>query len=396
MNIVLVAPFALEPKGTVSARMVPLAKSLISLGHTVNIVVPPWDFPSHSGRSFTKDGVPIINVSLPPSIPFLWYNLLTLSLLRRTLSLRPQVVYCFKPKGFSGMIAMLLSALKSLRLINIKVVVDSDDWEGHGGWNDILPYPWWQKKVFSFQEKWLLEHAESITLASKKLIEIARSIRGKQDSLYYLPNGVEATSPKQEVEASSRVRAMHRIGEMPLVLLYTRYVEFQPERVVHIMQEAESQGVCYTLLVVGEGVGHEGEDLEKLWQDKSMKSRLIRAGWIPAEEIKDYISAADLAIYPMDDNIINQTKCPVKLVELMSAGVPVVADAVGQINEYITHNKSGLIVEPGDEVTFGRMVAYLLESPSERDRLGRGAMKEIEKRFLWKNLAETVEEALKV
>src|SRR5438552_3677625 len=100
MNVAIIAPFALEPKGTVSARMVPLSKSLMSLGHTVTIVVPPWDYPTHSGKRFTRDDVPVINVELSPKIPFLWYMLLTVSLLRTTISLKPQVVYCFKPKGF--------------------------------------------------------------------------------------------------------------------------------------------------------------------------------------------------------------------------------------------------------------------------------------------------------
>jgi len=34
----------------------------------------------------------------------------------------------------------------------------------------------------------------------------------------------------------------------------------------------------------------------------------------------------------------------VKLIDLLSAGVPVVADAVGQNSEYIRHNETGLLV----------------------------------------------------
>ena len=392
----MIAPFALEPKGTVSARMVPLGKSLIASGHTVAIVVPPWDYPSHSGKRFTNDGVPVINVGLPPKIPVLWYLLLTLSLLKTAVSLNPQVAYCFKPKGFSGMLAILLSALKYLKLTSIKVVVDSDDWEGDGGWNDVLPYPWWQKKVFGFQEGWLLKHAESLTLASRKLVDIACEMRGTGDNIFYVPNGAETTTPKSEDGPGQRVKALHRIANEPVVLLYTRFVEFTPERVVDIMRQVESQGGSFVLLVVGEGAGREGEQLERLWQDSNLKSRLIRSGWVPAEETVDYISAADLAIYPMDDNIINQTKCPAKLVEIMSAGVPVIADAVGQAKEYIRHNVSGLLIEPGDDNGFGRLVKALLEAPEERVRLGQGGLEEIENRFLWSNLAKTAEEALTV
>jgi len=31
-----------------------------------------------------------------------------------------------------------------------------------------------------------------------------------------------------------------------------------------------------------------------------------------------------VALYPFDDNLINRTKCPVKLTDLLYAGIPVV------------------------------------------------------------------------
>ncbi|MDQ3928650.1 MAG: hypothetical protein M3328_05830, partial [Chloroflexota bacterium] len=36
----------MQPKGTVSARMMPLARALAEKGHRVRVVVPPWDDPS--------------------------------------------------------------------------------------------------------------------------------------------------------------------------------------------------------------------------------------------------------------------------------------------------------------------------------------------------------------
>jgi len=42
MKIVFLAPFGIRPKGTVIARMVPLAAGLCALGHEVVIVAPPY------------------------------------------------------------------------------------------------------------------------------------------------------------------------------------------------------------------------------------------------------------------------------------------------------------------------------------------------------------------
>ncbi len=41
MKIVFLAPFGIRPKGTVIARMLPLAVELQKIGHSVTIIAPP-------------------------------------------------------------------------------------------------------------------------------------------------------------------------------------------------------------------------------------------------------------------------------------------------------------------------------------------------------------------
>ena len=57
-----------------------------------------------------------------------------------------------------------------------RIILDEDDWEGAGGWNDLEPYSWSQKKFFARQEKWGLTHADSVTVASRGLETIALSL----------------------------------------------------------------------------------------------------------------------------------------------------------------------------------------------------------------------------
>ena len=62
MNVVMLAPFALKPKGTVRARMIPIAQELQERGHTVEIIIPPWDNLEYSGRTMSYEGVPVTHV----------------------------------------------------------------------------------------------------------------------------------------------------------------------------------------------------------------------------------------------------------------------------------------------------------------------------------------------
>ena len=64
MKIVFLAPFGIRPKGTVLARMVPLAAELQRLGHELTIIAPPYTNPEDSGREETVCGVRLVNIRL--------------------------------------------------------------------------------------------------------------------------------------------------------------------------------------------------------------------------------------------------------------------------------------------------------------------------------------------
>ncbi len=89
-----------------------------------------------------------------------------------------------------------------------------------------------------------------------------------------------------------------------------------------------------------------------------------------------------MAIYPFDDTLLNRTKCPVKLLELLAAGVPVVGDAVGQIAEVVVEGETGHLVRPGDEVAFVEAVLDLLADPTRLARMRLAARADVASRYV--------------
>src|SRR5437870_3246235 len=146
MRVLFVCGFAWEPKGTVRARAFPLAAELVKRGCEVTILLTPHDNPSESGQKRELHGVRIVNVKVgeDPStrhIPFIVKRLCA--------SIReysPDIVHVFKPKGYAGAACtwLLMSGFHS-------VVLDCDDWEGWGGWNDVKNYPWIVKEYIDRQ-----------------------------------------------------------------------------------------------------------------------------------------------------------------------------------------------------------------------------------------------------
>src|SRR5690242_19041704 len=133
MRIALLAPFGLHPKGTVSARMLPLAEALAGRGHLVRVLIPPWDDPSaRAGSSISSvdmgadrvAGVHIVTLPLPRRGPYSarlaselvraafrpsGYACKGMGVAERALaSFRAEVAHVFKPVGYSGLAGLAL------------------------------------------------------------------------------------------------------------------------------------------------------------------------------------------------------------------------------------------------------------------------------------------------
>jgi len=392
MRIVMVGPFGMQPKATMSTRALPMAQALVARGHNVTILLPPWDYPHDSGKTWTVDGVAVENIVLPPAVPLFCHLWITWRLLRRIRALHADVVHCFKPKAYAGLIALALWWLGALRLMRVHLVVDSDDWEGFGGWNEIEDYSWLQKRFFSWQERWGLRHFDALTLASRALESIVWSMGVPPEKVYYVPNGINRVQAGLDLRRNDANQQPH-FGRAPTVLLYTRFFEFQLERVVRVFQQISATRPEVRFLVVGKGLFGEQDRFLALCQAAGLGKAVEYTGWVESETLPAYFARADVAVYPFDDTLINRTKCAVKLRDLMAAGVPVVAEAVGQNAIMVVHGESGWLVAPGDAQAMAQAVLGVLDDPALRARLGDGARRHILEHLTWERLSEQVEKA---
>ena len=393
MKVAMVGPFGLRPHGTMSRRALPLGKALAARGYTVELVLPPWSCPEDSGRMWQEDGVSIHNIVLPFSVPVWRDALIVLRLLRRALAGRPQVLHFFKPKGYSGLAAVLLWCLVRLRLMAVRVVLDSDDWEGPGGWNDAGNYSWLEKRFFAWQERWGMTHCHALTLASRTLRDLALEMGVSPRIVYHVPNGVGSADGPPDPQAGDRMRAELGLGKEPVILLYTRFFDFEPRRVVSVIDRVVRECPSTRLLVVGAGLFGEEEHFLALAKEAGIGAHVCCVGWREGGALTGCLAAADLAVFPLEDTLLNRARCPAKLADLMAAGLPVVAEDVGQVGEYIQHMSSGYLVSPGDVEAFVTGVVQLLEDRRLRIRLGQQARQRVVQQFAWDKLAAVLEEA---
>ena len=383
MRISLVGPFGLHPNKTMSSRAFGLARPLVQSGHEVCLFMPPWQTPDEGDRRWVQDGVEFRYTPITGGILGI-----TRRLVQETLAWKPDIVHCFKPKAYSGLVAWWLWHFHRQR---VKVIVDSDDWEGWGGWNDRADYSSSQKRFFAWQERWGMSHCQQLTVASRALQSIAWSQGIVEEKVVYLPNGTGLSAredPIVEQEIAVK-RQMLGIGKRPLLLLYSRLFEFETARLAKILEGVKTAVPDLAILSIGESLfADDAVQLRDQLSEADVLSAVIDLGWTDPDDLPLLLSCADVAIYLMDDTLLNRTKCPVKLADLISIGVPVIAETVGQVPEYIVNGLNGHLRAVGDIVGVIEDCVSLLQSPTERARMAEEARAHYEVNFSWELLAD--------
>ncbi|MFA7402730.1 MAG: glycosyltransferase family 4 protein [Pelobacteraceae bacterium] len=384
MNIVFLAPFGIRPKGTVIARMLPLAAALQERGHRVTIIAPPYTNPEDAGRDELLRGVRLRNVRLGPGGRALSAPAIAWRMYRSALAEQPDLVHLFKPKGYGGLAALFIAAFRR----SLPLFVDTDDWEGKGGMNEQHGYSSLEKRFYAWQERSLLALADGVTVASRALEDMVQRLGVSEQRFLYLPNCVE---PAPVGDGDTARKRLAIAADTPVVLLYTRFFEFDQHLLYALCGEIMKRSPACRLLVVGKGPNREEQALLEESRRMGFADRLVMAGWVEVAQIPDLLAAGDVAIYPFRDDLVNRSKCPANLTELMLTERAVVADRVGQLAEYIQDGENGILCSSGDWQGMADRVVSLLENSEIRRALGVAARLRVLNDFAWSAAAEQLE-----
>jgi glycosyltransferase involved in cell wall biosynthesis len=147
------------------------------------------------------------------------------------------------------------------------------------------------------------------------------------------------------------------------------------------------------LLVVGAGKFGQEQRLATLAAQEGLAGAVVLTGWQRPEDLPASLAVADVALFPADDNLANRAKCSVKLLQCLWLGLPVVADRVGQMAEYVRDGRNGLLSDPHCPQTMAAAAVRLLGDPALARRLGDAAREGAGRDFTWDRLAPAAEQA---
>ena len=158
----------------------------------------------------------------------------------------------------------------ALWLLGDRLVVDTDDWEGPGGWNDDprSGYSALQRRFFAWQERYGLSHAHAWTAASRCLRQRAIDFGAAPERVFLLPNGVSEREfpPAASGPAGAWWGGARQAGGpgAAQVLLYTRFAGVRVVDVAAIWGRVLSVLPEARLVVLGRGLAGEENELAQL------------------------------------------------------------------------------------------------------------------------------------
>ena len=115
---------------------------------------------------------------------------------------------------------------------------------------------------------------------------------------------------------------------------------------------------------------------------RDIESEDIKVSQWSLDEEKNFLDNIDIGIMPLKNDEWSSSKAGYKLLLYMSRGVPCVASPVGINNEIIKDGVSGYLAGVPEE--WSKKLSLLIEDRTLREKLGREALKKVEKFYSYK------------
>lgn len=282
--------------------------------------------------------------SMDPRLQDLWLYMI----------LRPHL----KPKYDLGIVdgpesASLARILKNTGRIDSMIYYDIDYYPG--------VHPEWAK-ILSQREILCITMADAVASVSRPLAAL-RAQQGAKLAVC-IPNGVD-------FERFFAANAMR--GEHPPTLIYTGSLDLRwgvdlPIQAMPLLRQ-HIPDIC--LLIAGRGPAEQ--ELRQLALSLGVNDCVHFKGFVPYPDLPNLLAQADVGIATSRADVFRQYASPLKIVEYMSAGLPVICSGGGEAEKMIAESTAGANI-PFEPEALVQAVQTMLAKPGSLDSLHQAAI----------------------
>jgi glycosyltransferase involved in cell wall biosynthesis len=238
-------------------------------------------------------------------------------------------------------------------------------------------------KLYS-QEQICLEASDLIVTPSSITAKYLQSRGVPINKIRVIPNGVDLDI------FSYRLK---RTVNTSLQIIY--FGTFSPWQGINLAIEAlglVNRDFPAHLTVIGQGRDSQAKALKHLGRKLEVTDRLTLLDPLPQGELVEYIHQSDLILAPLtanDRNLI-QGCCPLKILEGMATGIPIIASDLPVVRELGTDEVDFLLVKSGSAKSIKDAIFRVHYHPELTQQIVINARKRIEEHYTWQKSGQAL------
>jgi glycosyltransferase involved in cell wall biosynthesis len=296
---------------------------------------------------------------------------------------RYDVVLCqYHPFHFAPLLSLLFSKARSVPL-----VMRADDMLIDKML--LSPHEYLYERLVQVMDSWPVFASDVMMVVSPELRRMLASVR-KGRTVLVSPNGVDVSAFPEHEPCKELPATLELIGQRLLVFVGAVYPEDGLDNLLRAMPSLVSRIPGVTLLILGDGPALQS--LKTLCSTLNLSDRVKFLGLVPRQTVFELIAASEICIGAMRPSILHRFTVPIKILEYMAAGKPVVGYPVSES-----------IFKPGfNAIALNSCKPYEIADKLEmllRDRklgsdLGKRGRRLVKEVFSWDIIIQQLEGAL--
>ncbi|NYJ36189.1 glycosyltransferase involved in cell wall biosynthesis [Nocardiopsis aegyptia] len=246
----------------------------------------------------------------------------------------------------------------------------------------------------SERHRLLVERESSVLRAADAVVTLADTMRSEiigrgvaPERVVMAPNAVDERLLREQPDGAS-FRESFGIAEQERVVgsvsSLTHYEGF--ETLIEAAVLLRDRGREVRVLLVGDGPARP--DLLDLAERRGLGGGCLLPGRVDPDEALRAQAALDVMVVPRIDARVTRLVTPLKPVEAMALGVPVIASDLPALRELVDDGRAGTLIPPGDPAALADAIMSLDKDAELREACVRAGREEVESRRTWGHNAE--------
>ena len=239
-------------------------------------------------------------------------------------------------------------------------------------------------------ETYVARRADAVAAISKPMLKDLQSRGIPANKLFHVPNGVDTGRFRPASRDEGLALELGLVDRPVLGFLGSLYRYEGISWLVRAAAQLRARGHKFSLLIIGRG--EDQPAIESAIRDCRAGSYVRTLDHVAHEKIARYYSVVDIAVYPRQSLRLTELVTPLKPLEAMAFGKPVLASAVGGIRELVEDERTGLLFGPENVADFCRQAERMISSPALCEALSERGRQFVVAERDWKILAKRYHE----